>query len=166
MTLAEIGAGSGWLTIDIAERLGPSGRLYSTELGESRLDEIRQAVQKAGLTNVTVIEAGESTTNLPDGCCDAIFMRRVYHHIGNRAAVTASLRDALKPGGRLIIIEFTASGPIGTVLRMGIEPTDLVQAVTTAGFALVRTESWPGVSHYVAVFEKASSHTRYRLAER
>ncbi|MGQ0736326.1 MAG: class I SAM-dependent methyltransferase [Acidobacteriota bacterium] len=157
MTVAEIGAGSGWLTVDIAERLGSSGRVYATELSASSLDEIRQAVADAGLTNVTVIEAGESTANLPPGCCDAIFMRRVYHHLGDPGAVTASLRDALTPGGRLVIIEFTATGLVGTALGMGIDQTDLVQAVTAAGFSLLRIDQWPGWDHYVAMFEKGAA---------
>ena len=157
MTVAEIGAGNGWLTVEVARRVGPSGRVYSTELGEARLADIRQAVGEAGLTNVSVLEAGERATNLPAGCCDAIFMRRVYHHLSDARAVTASIRTALTPGRRLVIIEFRPDGLVGFVTRMGIDRTELVGAVTSAGFTVVTTDAWPGWDHYVAVFEKSAT---------
>lgn len=152
ITVAEIGAGRGWLTVEIARRLGPSGRVYSTELDPARLDDIRQAVAEAGLTNVTVLEAAEQATNLPPGCCEAIFMRRVYHHLRYPRSILASLRVALKPGGRLVIIEFRRSGLLGRVTGMGIDPPDLLAAVTSAGFRSAMTTEWPGWDHYVTVF--------------
>jgi precorrin-6B methylase 2 len=121
MTVAEIGAGTGWLTVEVAQRVGPSGRVYSTELTAPRLDAIRHAAREAGVSNVTVLEAGDRTTNLSASCCDAIFMRRVYHHLSDAPAVTASLRKALKAGGRLAIIEFRQDGILGRVFRMGTE---------------------------------------------
>ncbi len=101
MTVGEIGAGRGWLTVEVARRVGPSGRVYSTELNAARLSDIRQAVGEGGLSNVTVLEAGERATNLPAGCCEAIFMRRVYHHLSEPSAILASIHEALKPDGRL-----------------------------------------------------------------
>lgn len=154
MAVAEIGAGVGWLTVDVARRVGLSGRVYSTELNRARLDDIRKAVAEAGLTNVTVIEAGERTTHLPHLCCDAIFMRRVYHHLGDPSGIMNSIREALAPGGRLVIIEFDADGLIGMLTRMGISRTQLIDQVTATGFEVVTTEEWPGLGHYVAVFEK------------
>lgn len=153
-TVAEIGAGRGWLTVAVAQRLGPSSRMYSTELDPRRVNDIRRAVANARLTNVTVLQAGERVTNLPANCCEAIFMRRVYHHLSDPSAILASLHGALKPGGRLIIIEFTRTGLLGQVTGMGIDPPDLVAAVTGAPFELVETGAWPGWSHYVAVFKK------------
>jgi precorrin-6B methylase 2 len=152
MTLGEIGAGSGWLTVGVARRVGPSGRVYSTELDAGRLDGIREAARDAGLSNVTVLEAGEQTTNLPDACCDAVFMRRVYHHLSVPTSILRSIHTALRPGGRLVIIEFTPDGIVGTVTRMGADQRALIDAVTANGFELVTTGEWPGWDHYVAVF--------------
>ena len=106
-TVAEIGAGSGWLTVEVAEHVGPSGHVFSTELSESRLAEIEEAVADASLSNVTVIAAGEDDTHLAVNCCDAVFMRRVYHHLSDAAAINKGLYAALKPGGTLAIIDFT-----------------------------------------------------------
>ena len=67
---------------------------------------IRDYAEKEGLKNVTVIEGAAAATNLPAGCCDAIFMRDVYHHITALDAFNKSLLASLKPGGRLAIIDF------------------------------------------------------------
>lgn len=157
MTVAEIGAGNGWLTVEVAQRVGPSGRVYTTELSAARLDDIRQAARDAGLSNVTVLQAGERSTNLPTACCDAIFMRRVYHHLSDPTPISASLYEALRSGGRLVIIEFKPDGLVGTVTRMGVDRGALVEAVTASGFDVVTVEEWPGWDHYVAVFERSAS---------
>lgn len=156
MTVAEVGAGTGWLTVEIAERVGPGGRVYSTELSP-RLDNVRESVAEAGLTNVTVVPAEEQSANLPPGCCDAVFMRRVYHHFSAPAAIIGDLFDALVPGGRLIIIEFEADGMLGMVTRMGIDETRLIEEVSAAGFDVMSVDEWRGWDHYVAVFQKPTS---------
>ena len=153
-TVAEIGAGSGWLSVDIAERVTPSGRVFATELCADRRDDIRDSVANAGLANVTVVEAGIRETNLAPGCCDAVFMRRVYHHLGDPSAINRSLFAAVKPDGRLVIIEFRSDGWFARVIGEGILPEELVAQVTAAGFTHLETDDWPGPSHYVAVFER------------
>jgi ubiquinone/menaquinone biosynthesis C-methylase UbiE len=135
--VAEIGAGDGDLTVEVARILGPGGRVFSTELDPRRLRDIRSAVASAGLQNVTVVEAGERTTNLPRGCCDAIFMRQVYHHIGDRRSFNRSLRESLVPGGRFAVIDFAP----GRFLSggHGASADEVIQQVTAAGFEHVRT---------------------------
>jgi precorrin-6B methylase 2 len=156
MTVAEIGAGTGWLTVDVAARVGPAGRVYSTDLSPARRDDIRQAVAEAALTNVIVVEAAERGTNLPPECCDAIFMRRVYHHLSDADAINASLHDALKPEGLLVVIDFDPDGLVGMITGMGIERTQLADEIATAGLEMVRTDDWPGWDHYVAVFRRVA----------
>ena len=153
MAVGEIGAGTGTLTIAVARRVGPSGHVFSTELDADRLDQIRAAVADAGLSNVTVLEAGERSSNLESGCCDVILMRRVYHHLSNPAAIVIDLKRALKPGGRLAIIEFESSGVLGMVSREGIDRADLASQLREGGFALMTADEWPGWDHYVAVFQ-------------
>jgi precorrin-6B methylase 2 len=157
MTVAEIGAGTGWLTVEVARRVGPSGRVYSTEISVDRLADIRRAADAAGLSNVIVLEAGERATGLPSGCCDAIFMRRVYHHLTAPSAILTSIRDALKPGGRLVIIDFRPDRLVGTVTRMGVDQGEVIRAATSSGFEVVTADEWRGWDHYVVVFVKPSS---------
>ena len=106
MTIADVGAGTGAMSIVFAKRLAPAGRIFSTDLSESAVRVLRDAVTREGVSNMTVIQGAPSSTNLPDACCDAIFMRDVYHHIVDVAAFNRSLLAALKPGGRLAIIDF------------------------------------------------------------
>ena len=105
-TVADIGAGAGELTVKLARVVGPTGRLYSTELEPDRIRAIRRAASSARLKNVTVLEAHATRTNLDDQCCDALVMRLVYHHIKNPVLMNQSLYRSLKSGGRLAIIDF------------------------------------------------------------
>ncbi len=154
--VADVGAGDGWLSIEIAALVGESGQVFATELSANRRDAIRTAVAAAGLDNVTVVEAGEHETNLPPSCCDAIFLRRVYHHLTDPAATNASLHAALKPGGRLAIVELEFNGFLRP-LRGWPHWTDdaqVVTEVTAAGLTHVETLDWPLGAHYAALFRK------------
>ena len=106
MTVAEIGAGAGEMTVHMAETLGSASTVYATELNPERLDQIREKVRDKGLDHVTILEAGKAETNLPAECCDAIFMSKVYHHFTDPEAINRSLYDSLKPGGALAVIDF------------------------------------------------------------
>ena len=155
-TVADVGAGDGWLSIEVAKLVGESGRVFATELSADRRDAIRAAVAAAGLDSVTVIEAGERETNLALACCDAIFLRRVYHHLTGPAAMNASFHASLKPGGRLAIVELEFGGLLSP-LRGWPHWTDdaqVVAEVTAAGLTHVETFDWPLGAHYAAVFQK------------
>src|SRR5262245_41830821 len=105
-TVADIGAGSGPLTTRIAQLVGPTGRVFATDVNPKRLEEIREAVAKAGLTNVTVVDGGSDDTRLPNDCCAAIFMRLVYHHFGDPPRMNASLLRSVRRGGRVVVVDF------------------------------------------------------------
>jgi precorrin-6B methylase 2 len=106
---AEVGAGNGEIAVAMAERVGPSGRVYANEIDPERLEEISQLAQSAGLRNVTVVKGGERDTALPAECCDAIFMRGVYQHLTDPKDIDASLYRALKPSRELAILDFRPS---------------------------------------------------------
>ncbi len=162
MTAAEIGAGSGRMAILIASRLGPNGSIFATEIEHDKLDSIRQAAAQARLANVIVVKAGHSQTNLPPQCCDAIFLRKVYHHFTAPAAITASLYVSLRPGGRLAVIDFpprswlTWFAPVhgvpGSRGGHGMPPELLIQELTAAGFVLeYRSADWPEWNYCIVV---------------
>ena len=162
-TIAEVGAGRGTLTVAVARAL-PSSRVYSTELSADRLSDTRAAVQGASLRNVDVREAALEGTNLPDGCCDAIFMRTVYHHFTSPPKMLAALHRSLRPQGRLAIIEFEPRGiwrwfarPHDTPERGGHGvPMEMLHREVTQDrlFRHIRTvDPWAG-SLYLMVFQK------------
>jgi ubiquinone/menaquinone biosynthesis C-methylase UbiE len=155
--VAEIGAGSGELTIALARHVGPDGKMFASELGEDRVKRLRAAVDKSGVANVQVIEGHESRANLPDGCCDAIFMRSVYHHFGDPAAMNASFFQALKPGGRIAVIDFAppkdtaAPGKRGEDGAHGVSADVVGEELKAAGFALIASEQGQGRNRMVMV---------------
>ena len=98
--VGEVGAGgSGALTIAMAKAVGEAGRVFTNEVDTDRVRTLKGGPEKAGLKHVTVVEGRPAETNFPNQCCDAIFMRNVYHHFGDPPAMNASLRESLKPGG-------------------------------------------------------------------
>jgi SAM-dependent methyltransferase len=150
MTVADVGAGFGEMSAALARALG-SGRVFATDIGQRQLDVIRDLVKTERLENVTVIEGGAASTNLPDNCCDAIFLRHVYHHITDVGPFNRSLFAAVKPGGRLAVIDFpprTGSElPAGVPANRGGHgiPADIVAGeLAAAGFTPVETiAKWP-----------------------
>ena len=106
MTVADVGAGFGAWTVRFAKVVGPSGRVYATDIGAAQLASLRDYTKREGLTNVTVLEGAADTSNLPALCCDAILIRDAYHHLTQPDKIVASLAAALKAGGRLAVIDF------------------------------------------------------------
>jgi ubiquinone/menaquinone biosynthesis C-methylase UbiE len=106
-TVCEMGAGDGAATLAAARVVGSQGRVFASELGEDRVNALRAKTAGRGLTQITVVSGDPIKTNFPDGACDAVFMRSVYHHFSNPAAMNASIGAALKPGARLGIVDFS-----------------------------------------------------------
>lgn len=165
MMVADVGAGFGAWTRRLSRWIGPSGRVYATEIGAAQLAALRDAVQREGLTNVTVIEGATSGTNLPPACCDAIFIRDAYHHLAQPAAMVESLAASLKPGGRLAVIDFPprANSQVPAAVpadRQGHGvPPEVVEREGSAKLTHVRTipnwsaKSQPG-SLFLVLFRK------------
>ena len=146
--VAEIGAGGGELTLAIARHVGASGRVLTSELGTERVSKLRAAVAQSGLANVQVIDGQEKQTNLPEGCCDAVFMRNVYHHFADPATMNASSLRALKPGARVAVIDFSprngaaiaAPGKRGDNAAHGVNTEVVSSELKAAGFEIVSAE--------------------------
>lgn len=147
-TVAEIGAGGGELTIAIAKHVGASGRVLTSELGADRITKLREVVTKSGLTNIEVNDGHEAHANLADRCCDAVFMRNVYHHFTDPSTMNASIFRALKPGGRVAVIDFYprnnapvgAPGKRGADSAHGVSVEVVAKELQAAGFQIVTTE--------------------------
>ena len=104
MTVADVGAGFGAWTMRLARELGPTGRVYATDLGAAQIAALRDVTRREQLNNVTVIEGAVSSSNLPALCCDAVLIRDAYHHFTEPEALIRSFAASLKPGGRLVVI--------------------------------------------------------------
>jgi precorrin-6B methylase 2 len=142
--VAEIGAGEGQLSIRVAQAVSPGGRAYASELGEAKRATLKRNTAKAGARNVEVIEAQESATGLKAGCCDVVFMRDVYHHLTVPEAILGDIRKALRPDGRLLVIDFEPRSSLGRVEGVrenrgghGVPRSVLVEELKAAGFEVV-----------------------------
>ncbi len=148
-TIGEIGAGNGDLSIAAAKVVGESGRVFTSELGDNRVQSLDAAVKKSGLPQVSVLAGDPNKTNFADGCCDAIFMRNVYHHFADPAAMTASIFRSLKPGGRVAVVDFEpnrgrpeAAKPAdrGRDESHGVSPGSVARELREAGFEITVNE--------------------------
>jgi ubiquinone/menaquinone biosynthesis C-methylase UbiE len=163
-SVADVGAGSGELSIAIAKRVEPYGKVYSTEINRQLLDKIRSSAEKARTQNVIIVVGKEYNTGLPPNCCDAIFLREVYHHLTNPIAIDHSLYQAMRPGARLAIIDFepirgqpAPSGVPANRQGHGVPKTIVAEELTRAGLELVKTTGWPIssiIEHYCMLFRK------------
>jgi ubiquinone/menaquinone biosynthesis C-methylase UbiE len=165
MTVADVGSGGGAMTVVLGKWIA-TGHVFATDITEQALRWTREYAQKEGLTNVTVIQGGAATTNLPAECCDAVFLRHVYHHITAIDAFNKSLFASLRPGGRLAIIDFVAANgselPDGVPANRGghgVSSGVVIEEMKAAGFTHVRTiDAWPPgdkkPAYFLTLFQK------------
>ncbi len=161
--IGDVGAGSGDLTELLSRKVGASGRVFAVEADPVKLRRLQKRKQRAGWSNVEVIEGRPESCNLPEGACDAVYMRGVYHHLTAPAAMDASLLRALRPGGTLAVIDFaprwllapwTPKGIPENRGGHGIVHTLLTEEMERAGFDAVRTlQDWPG-NRYCVLFQR------------
>jgi len=159
MTVADVGAGFGAWTMAFSRWLGPAGRVYASDIGAAQLTALRDSVQRERLNNVTVVEAGVNTTNLPPLCCDAILIRDAYHHFTSPDDIVKGLAASLKPGGRLAVIDFpprpNTDVPAGVRANRrghGVPP-EIVQQEVGAALTHVRTvPDWSTESQPASLF--------------
>ena len=165
MTVADVGAGFGAWTVRLARLVGPKGRVYANDVGDKQLAWLKEYAAKENLTNVTVVGGAERSTNLPANCCDAILVRDAYHHLTQPEDIVRSVAAALKPGGRLVVIDFpprpnsdVPAGVPANRLGHGVPPAVVVQEVGAALTHVRTIEPWAPNSTqenlYLVLFRK------------
>ena len=160
--VADIGAGEGSYAFAAVEQVGALGKVFATEIDAEKLKALRAEVKKRDLQNVAVVESAETETNLPAACCDAIFLRRVYHHLTKPLEFDASLIRSLKPGGKLAVIDFPPHPEYGKVKGVpkdreghGIQQKILIDELTAAGFRMEKiVDDWPANNYCVLFVRK------------
>jgi ubiquinone/menaquinone biosynthesis C-methylase UbiE len=162
MRIADVGAGDGEWSERLAREVGPGGHVYATEIEADDVEDIRSRMRRSGLENVTALLGTTADAGLPDACCDAILLRMVYHHFTDPAPMRASLRRALRPGARLVVIDLQPHNgwrePSGVPDRggHGIRDEELIAEMTSDGFEVVaRHDDWSGSGdRYCVVFRR------------
>ena len=135
--VADIGAGSGYYTVRLAREVGPTGKVYGTDIQPGMLDLLLRNVAKAKLDNVVAVLGTPDDPKLPPGSIDLALMVDVYHELAAPQAFIRKLRASLKPGGRLVLLEFRKEDP-----RVPIRPehkmsvAEVRQELEPEGFTL------------------------------
>ncbi len=109
--VADVGAGSGYYTVRLAKVVGPTGRVVATDLQPAMLDIVRDKVAREKLTNVTLVQGRADDPVLPPATFDLILMVDVYHELASPQIFVRKLKEALKPDGRLVLVEFRLEDP-------------------------------------------------------
>ncbi len=119
--VADVGAGGGWFTVRLARRVGPNGKVYAQDVQQQMLDSISRRVDREGFENVLYIRGERLDPKLPKAALDAVLMVDTYHEFENPVALLRGVGVALKPGGRVGIVNFRSDGggPGPAVQRTG-----------------------------------------------
>ncbi len=104
--VADVGAGTGLFTRLFAEKVGPKGKVYAVDVAAPFLKHIADDAKKSGQTQVVTVLGAQDSIKVPPGSVDLVFLSDVYHHIEKPREVLASIHAALRPGGRLVVIDF------------------------------------------------------------
>jgi ubiquinone/menaquinone biosynthesis C-methylase UbiE len=130
--VADVGAGVGYFTIRIARRVGPQGKVYAVDIQPEMLTRLKDRADKAEVTNVEPILGTESDPKLPKGQIDLVLMVDVYHEFSQPQRMLRRIGQALKPDGRLVLLEYRKEDPhipIRSDHKMSVdEARDEVQA--------------------------------------
>lgn len=110
-TVADLGAGSGYFTVRLARAVGNTGKVYAVDIQSGMLTLLQRAVDRARITNVIPVLGAEDDPRLPAESLDLVLMVDVYHELASPQVTLGHLKRALKPGGRLVLLEYRAEDP-------------------------------------------------------
>ena len=152
--VADLGAGSGYFTFRLAAKVGKTGKVLAVDIQDEMLEALRRRAATLGVTNVEEIKASETDPHLPAVSVDAVLMVDVYHELAYPYEVMTKVRGALKPGGRVVFVEYRKEDPripIKELHKMSVG--QLTKEMNVVGLERVRTvESLP--SQHIVIFEK------------
>jgi ubiquinone/menaquinone biosynthesis C-methylase UbiE len=158
MTVADVGAGTGYMTLKMAKRVGPAGKVYAEDVQPEMLTRLRKNAAEAKLANIQTVLGGEADPKLPENTLDLILLVDVYHEFSQPQRMLRKMREALKPDGRLILLEYRKedpSIPIRTEHKMSVQEVKL--ELEAEGFHLDRVlETLP--RQHILILTKAKAN--------
>ncbi|RUL87625.1 class I SAM-dependent methyltransferase [Tautonia sociabilis] len=163
MDVADVGAGTGLYTIPMAAAVGPRGAVFAVDIAPNFLRYIADRAKKEGLNNVCTVLGGQDSPNLPPASVDLVFICDTYHHFENPAAMLAGIHRALRPGGRLVVIDFDRKEGVSSEFILEHVRADrqtFLSEITSAGFELSAPEGEAAPEleeNFFAVFDRQPS---------
>ena len=141
--VADIGAGGGWFTIRLARRVGANGLVYAEDIQPQMLEATMRRVARESLRNVRPVLGTAEDPHLPAGALDAVLIVDTYHEIDSPDAMLRNIAKALKPQGRVGVVDFKRDGlGPGPALEDRVDPEQVVRDAEAAGLRLLRRETF------------------------
>lgn len=141
--VADVGAGGGWFTVRLARRVGPNGVVYAQDVQAPMLDSIRRRVDREGFQNVRYIRGERLDPKLPAGALDAVLMVDTYHEFENPVALLRGVGLAIKPTGRVGIVDFRSDGGgPGPDFSERVKEERVIEQAAEAGLRLLGRETF------------------------
>lgn len=140
MVVADIGAGSGYYTARMSKRVGPTGRVYATDIQPGMIDLLERRIKAEGLSNVTTVLGGMDDPKLLPNSIDLAIMVDVYHELQQPQVFLQRLKAAFKPDGRLVLLEFRKEDPQIPILEVHkMSVAEVKQEMEAEGFEIDKT---------------------------
>lgn len=111
MIVADIGAGTGYMSLRLARRVGPSGKVYANDIQPEMLELLRENARAAHLGNIQTVLGTETDPKLPRDALDLVLLVDVYHELSEPQKMLQKIRESLQPGGRLVLLEYRKEDP-------------------------------------------------------
>lgn len=154
MVVADVGAGTGYVTLKLARRVGLNGKVYAEDVQAAMLDRLRANARKAGIGNIVTVTGSEADPHLPANTLDLILMVDVYHELSQPQVMLDAMRVSLKNDGRLVLLEYRKEDPSIPILpdhKMSVADAKL--EVEAEGFRLDQViETLP--RQHILIFKK------------
>jgi precorrin-6B methylase 2 len=152
--VADLGAGSGYFSFRIAPKVGTTGRVLAVDVQDEMIETIRKRATSQKITNVEAVKSSETDPHLPANGVDLVLMVDVYHELSYPFEVVTKVREALKPGGRVVFVEYRKEDPgvpIKAVHKMSVD--QLEKEMKVIGLVRLQTiETLP--SQHIVIFKK------------
>ena len=147
MTVADVGAGSGFMAMLFAKQVGANGKVIAAEVSKVFAAAIAERAKNEGVSNLTTVLGTQTETGLPSNSVDIVFTSDAYHHFEQVAATLGSIKRALKAGGRFIVVDFERIP--------GVSSENTLKHVRAAGFRLREEVKSLGLkTNYYLIFER------------
>jgi ubiquinone/menaquinone biosynthesis C-methylase UbiE len=158
MTVADVGTGIGFMLPFLSKRVGPNGKVIAEDIADDFLSMARQAAENQNLTNVSFVKGTENDPRLPDGQVDEVLVLDAYHHFDYPEKMLAAIHKALKPDGKLAIVEYykrASAMPNGRALtHIRLDMPDVIKEVEANHFHLIEEKERIKDVQYMLLLEK------------
>jgi len=141
MLIGEVGAGNGRYAVKMAERVGPLGKIYANDINPVKINYLNRRCSRNGITNIEIILGTVTDPKLPKGKLDIVYLINTFHHLDKPIELLKNIIPALKPGGRLVVIEHETEKS-GHMDGHSSHQKTVLKKVQEAGFKLERIETF------------------------